>query len=256
MKRWVVIIWVLGLCMILVAQLAKPKRAVIFCNVGQGDMVLVIDGGWQMVIDSGSANGMGRRCFDRYVPWWDRVVEVVIVTHDDADHSGGLGSLASGLWVEKLITDGSYKMTGVREGAWLSLWPGDMVRHNQVQLEILDNPKTRQSRSDTGIVSRLGVGETVFWLMADADLEVERMLVWRGQIKRAHTNVLKISHHGSLNGTSEELLSALGPAEAVISVGKNSFGHPGKAVVERLAKRGVRVRRTDMEGDIVYYLSD
>jgi len=91
-----------------------------------------------------------------------------------------------------------------------------------------------------------------FLLMADAPAVVEQKLVWRGALRQAQgVDVLKVSHHGSKEATSEELLKATKPEVAIISVGKNNFGHPTKEVLERLKNAGIKVERTDQLGDIL-----
>jgi competence protein ComEC len=254
MTKWVAVIWIAGAIYIVGNQLVKPRQAVIFCNVGQGDMMLIIDGSWQMAVDSGPATGVGRECWDRYVPWWDRTIEAVMVTHDDADHSGGVGALSAGLKVEKIITDGSYKIDGVEPEEWVTMNTGDKIKHDNLELEILDNPKNRESLKDTGLVSVLKYDTRIYWLMGDADLETEQMLTWtRPQLSSyGGQAILKVSHHGSAKGTSEELIKAIKPVEAVISVGKNKYGHPSSEAIGRLEKAGVKVRRTDREEDVRY----
>lgn len=76
-------------------------------------------------------------------------------------------------------------------------------------------------------------------------------MVWREELKDK-IQILLVSHHGSGEATSQTLLNKVTPQEAIISVGKNNrFGHPSEAVVKRLEMMGIRVRRTDEEGNIV-----
>lgn len=235
-------------------QVGKLRNGVVFCNVGQGDMAIIMDGYWQMVIDTGKNDGKGRECWDRNVVWWDRKIEVILITHDDTDHSGGINQLTAGLTVDKLITDGSYKIGSVNPGEWVVLSTGDKVKHRAIELEVLDNPKNRQSKKDTGLIAKVTNKNTNYWFMADADTETEQRLAWtRPQLRSfGGQMILKVSHHGSPNGTSETLLEAINPTEAVVSVGKNNYGHPSGQVIERLETYGVKVRRTDIEGDIKY----
>jgi competence protein ComEC len=89
-------------------------------------------------------------------------------------------------------------------------------------------------------------------LTGDITAEVEQKLVWR-KIINGPVDILKVAHHGSKEATSQELLEAITPKEAVISVGKqNRFGHPTKEVLDRLKERGIKINRTDLSGQIEY----
>ena len=93
--------------------------------------------------------------------------------------------------------------------------------------------------------------DKVFLFTGDAPVEVEKKILEDNP--NLTCDVLKVGHHGSNTSTSEEWLDALKPKEAVISVGyQNKYGHPNKEVVERLEKRNILIRRTDLEGTVTY----
>jgi competence protein ComEC len=92
-------------------------------------------------------------------------------------------------------------------------------------------------------------------MSGDIEKETEQRLVWREIIKE-NVDILKVSHHGSEAATSDELLDLLKPKMAVISVGKNNrFGHPRGEVLERLNKRNIEIKRTDIDGEVVFNLN-
>lgn len=70
--------------------LSSKKVEVIFCDVGQGDATLIVSKNWQMLIDTSSKNKKILNCLENNLPFWDKKIEVVMVTHGDSDHSGGL----------------------------------------------------------------------------------------------------------------------------------------------------------------------
>jgi competence protein ComEC len=126
------------------------------------------------------------------------------------------------------------------------------------------NPKEKVEKGDdnnqnsvAGILSFYSADlkrEVRVFMAADIDLETEQRLVWQKILRQAQdeVDILKVSHHGSKDGTSEELLEVLKPKLAVISVGaKNRFGHPTKEVLDRLKEKGIEVKRTDRDGDIL-----
>lgn len=209
----------------------SPKSRVIFCDVGQGDGILVIDGNRQMVIDAGPNNKRMAECVSRYLPFWDKEIEAMVLTHEDNDHSGGVGSIEKSYVVKK-----KWKNT--------DLLIGDVVNLGNINLEVLHSG---QEGNNDSLVSILYFYNKKFLLMGDVDKNIEDIIAVE------KVDYLKVGHHGSSNSTSEELLKKAMPSEAIISVGKNnSYGHPSEIVVARLAGCGVKIRRTDVEGDVIF----
>lgn len=215
---------------------------VVFCNVGQGDGILIQSGTVEILVDTGPENGGMLRCLSKYLPFWDKRLEAVILTHEDADHAGGWKQIQK-----------YYSTTNFYSG---NLRAGDVISYNEMTLDVLSPGEITGNDNEDSVVSLLNIGGKKFLMMGDVTAETEQRLVWRGILRQGFgiLNVLKVSHHGSGEATSEELLQAIKPEEAVVSVGKNSFGHPNKIVLERLEKYGVKIRRTDEVGDIEYNL--
>lgn len=212
------------------------KVKIVFCNVGQGDGALVMQGSRQLLIDVGPDNQKMVACLGRYLPFWDKTIEAIIISHGDDDHDGGLASVERSYRVENLYRD---------------LRKNDVFRLGKIVFEAVHpDDLVGDSNSD----SVVGVVNGQILMMGDAPIEVEQKLVWRGLLRQGYgrLGVLKVSHHGSATGTSRELVEAIKPKLAIISVGRNSFGHPSKEVIERLG--GVEIRRTDVDGDVVVAL--
>lgn len=210
------------------------KTRIIFCDVGQGDGMIVMSGTAQMVIDTGPDNKKMVKCLGRYLPFWDKKIEVMVLTHGDSDHSGGAESVKKSYRVENLYDSLRYK---------------DIVRVAGIEYRVLS---PEEISGEGNVDSIVGIINEKVLLMGDATMEVEQRLVWRGIISNS-IEVLKVSHHGSKEATSRELLGVIKPKLAVISVGKNNkFGHPSPEVMERLG--GVETKRTDVDGDIVVNL--
>lgn len=236
--KLIIIVWIIMVGWVAWGEFKKPRRAVVFCNVGQGDMAIVIDGGFQIAVDSGPPGRAGVDCLERNLPIWDRKIEVVILTHDDADHSGGLAEIQKSYSVERV-----------------NLAESDVVRYGEVEFRIISGRGGGENIDS--LVGILKYGDKEFLMMADATAEVEQKLVWQKKIESTNlrvneSRILKVSHHGSRDGTTRELLEMVKPAEAVISVGKNRYGHPAPETIKRLEEFGVKVRRTDKENDVVY----
>jgi len=136
---------------------------------------------------------------------------------------------------------------------WHGARAGDRVEVDSVVLEVL-SPDSLWLRlpldvNDHGVVLRVRYGAVRLLFQADAGLPVEGRLA--GKVGRV--DLLKVGHHGSRTATSDEWLDELAPREAVISVGRNNhYGHPAPEVLERLARHGVTVFRTDRNGTITF----
>ncbi|MBU1088351.1 MBL fold metallo-hydrolase [Patescibacteria group bacterium] len=232
----------------------------VFCDVGQGDGMLLQKKNFQMLVDVGSANKKMLGCLEDHVPFWDKKIEVVIISHWDTDHGGALvelddyykiGKLFSGVEVDEKFEQFNYakllRKDDVVRTEWFEfdiLWP--YQEFEQSDEELLDD-------NYYSLVGMLDVMGYKVLLTGDAPMEVEQRLVWRKELGD-DIDILKVSHHGSNTGTSEELLEVIKPRMAVIGVGRNSYGHPTKEVIERLEARGVEIKRTDKDGDIVFVL--
>jgi len=105
-----------------------------------------------------------------------------------------------------------------------------------------------EESNDQSVVLRVNYDQFDLLLTGDIGASLEKKLT--GEQDLSGIEVLKVSHHGSKYGTSQELLEAVKPKLAVIGVGKYQWGHPAEEVIERLAKFKIPVLRTDLEGDI------
>jgi competence protein ComEC len=132
---------------------------------------------------------------------------------------------------------------------------GERFAFGGTEIEVLAPPVNWQvaarPRNNDSLALYLTFGETAVLLPGDAERRIERHLT--EHLPRA--DLLKVAHHGSATSTTPELLTAVRPRFAAISVGfRSPFGHPKPEVLERLAERGVRTYRTDLHGAVTFYL--
>lgn len=234
---------------------------VIFLDVGQGDAILIRQGRNQILIDGGRSGKALLSAISQYVPFWDRTIETVIATHPDADHIGGLPALIRNYRVGVFVSTGvasesetyRYLEESIgdypparklisRRGTSFSLPRGG-------RLEILfpeDGAHVTGESNETSIVTRFSFNETDFLLAGDLPRE-ETFIP-----DAPESEVLKLSHHGSKYSSSDAFLARVQPEESVVSVGRNSYGHPAPEALDRAKKAGSTIRRTDESGDIVY----
>lgn len=255
---------------------ARSADAVIsFLDVGQGDAALIrtregrdalIDGGPDDAVLEGLAEAM---------PWWDRTIETVVVTHLDTDHYAGLFAVLRRYRVGELVWSGVAPTTGtarnfaatveargipqrfVKAGDALDfggmdfrvLWPRSSARGRVVKAS--SSSAKGVGINDESVVAAFSCGRERILFAGDISAHVEALLLDDPDALRAA--VLKVPHHGSAYSSSEAFLDAAAPREAVISSGaRNRYGHPAPRVLSALAERGIRIRRTDREGTIRY----
>jgi len=226
-NRVLLIISILLLVLWFWQSMPDGKTRVIFCDVGQGDGTLIIKNNFQMLIDAGPKNNKMAECLGRYVPFWDKEIEVFIASHGDSDHVGGLEAIKRGYKIDREI---NYSNIDI----------GDVVRYKDIDFAILNN-------DELSMIGILKYGQKNILFMGDSEIVAENNINER-------IDILKVGHHGSETSTGEAFLDRVKPQIAVISVGKNnSYGHPKKMIVDRLVYRRIEIRRTDLEGDISFY---
>ena len=225
------------------------KLHVHFLDVGQGDSVLIeTPGGRQVLIDGGPTPLGAARPLGDVLPFWDRRLDMVVLTHPDEDHFRGLVEVLHRYDVDVVLDSGLTSENPMFQ-AWQDALEREVprtVRAYQGQTVVLDRDtwievlgppdpmlRTSADRNNNGVVLRLVHGQVSFLLTADIEKEAEAWLT-RSTHNLAST-VLKAPHHGSRTSTSPIFLSAVRPAAAVISVGaSNRYGHPHPEVKARL----------------------
>ena len=239
---------------------------VIFLDVGQGDSQLVVlPSDIQILIDAGPSADVSAK-ISRYIPFYDKDIELVILSHPHADHLRGLLSVLKDYNVKNFMFAGANYESKVysdflnileNEGSNVYLAEaGDLISYEKDPiLKILAPLKNTLSKNFKGIhesmvVSELSLGSKKFLLTGDMEADLESQLVASNAI--TDVDVLKIGHHGSKTSTSQKLLEVAKPEEAIIQVGKNSYGHPTALILDRLNKFGIKIFRNDQLGDIVY----
>lgn len=239
------------------------KLHIYFLNVGQGDAILVqAPDGRQVLVDGGPSPIALLSELGEVLPFWDRSLDLVVLTHPDADHMTGLISLLDRYRVGQALDASAADATPLASAWSEGLEKSGTRRHNAERgalfalgdlLITVLHPAPMQGNVAAGhdnnnsVVLRLEYGQTSALLTGDIELEAETALIEAGVSLRA--DVLKVAHHGSARSTSARFVSAVAPSLAVIQVGAdNEFGHPTPEVLDRLA--GIRVLRTDLNGRV------
>lgn len=246
------------------------KLHIVFCNVGQGDAIFIrTPGGKDMLIDGGPDDSV-LSCLSRHMPFWDRQLELMFLTHPHADHFTGLISVIQRyrllyFYTEKLENNktGGFKefLQILKEKGLTSanLYLGDQFKTNDgVQIKVLGPSKEYlvqtspggtigESKEFASLILHISYGE--FDAITTGDSQVAG-LSEALQRRIPSVEVLQVPHHGSRFGLNTELIDEISPKVAVISVGRNRYGHPSKEVLNLLGTNHIKTLRTDQNGDV------
>lgn len=244
-------------------ELRPQGLEVTFFDVGQGDAALIeTPERTQILIDGGPSGEKVLEKLGKEMPFWDRTIDLIILTHPERDHLAGLLEVLKSYKVENILWTGVIRDTAEfkewqklikEEGAKIFIAKADLLVVGigidvLYPLESLEGKVLRDS-NDSSIVVRLVFGKTSFLFTGDATKSVEKELVLDSVKHKLDSDVLKVGHHGSKTSTSKEFIEAVSPEIAVISVGRNnSYGHPRQEVLDNLS--GAKILRTDLDGDI------
>lgn len=244
------------------ASSSAGQVKLVFFDVGQGDAALIVaPDGDDILVDGGPDNIVAQK-LGKYLPYTDRKIEQVILTHPHADHLSGLVEVLRRYEVGRVIMTGiNYPTADYKE--FLRL-----IKEKNIPVLIIDQPqqlavggldlnflepekswagKTLDNLNNSSIVFRLSYVSTTALFTGDFENE-ENLTSSTSAIK---SDVLKVGHHGSTNANDRKFLQVVAPEYAVISVGAgNSYGLPGYRTVYYLQQLGAQLFRTDQNGDV------
>ncbi len=288
MKNWrIILVILILLCVtvwLAVFATSQPKLKIIACDVGQGDAILLTYGTVQVLNDGGPDNKV-LDCLNKYVPFWDRKIELVILSHPQKDHYMGLLEVSKrynvGNFVQSGLTSGSLEYELLKEQVGgvgsnvlyarqgmklrLGLIYIDIVWPPEDFLDIYTDVRGKGNSSNSveftskldankfSVVSIISLKDKDILLTGDISPDIsDRVADYLLVNNEKSIEYIKVPHHGSKNGLTQKLLKAVDPELAIISVGKNnSYGHPNKEILNILSGYGVKALRTDEIGDII-----
>jgi competence protein ComEC len=212
--------------------------------------------GQQILVDGGP--DPDKLCLElgKRLPFYDKSLDLVVLTHPEADHITGLVEVLKRYKVGRVLEYDGQQIEGFHSSVydeWLRLIEETNIKRtiaqagqqieldDGIRIEVLHPPEellegTDSDTNNNSVVLRLEWNEVSFLLTGDIEEEAEREILHQGY--KLNSTVLKVGHHGSSTSTSEQFLSAVDPEIAVISVGENNpFGHPSDEVVNRLKEK-------------------
>ncbi|MBT3538985.1 MBL fold metallo-hydrolase [Candidatus Parcubacteria bacterium] len=245
-----------------------------FLDIGQGDATFIeFPNGEQMLVDC-AEDGKILEALGRVMPYYDRDIDYLMITHPDFDHYGGCQEVLGRFEVKNIIHNGMKKEY---DSMWQSFWwakENEGAAYFEIEKEDVWNISSttlhflypdhsiaedsgipgydgETNTNDTSVVFKLVYGESSILLTGDAEEHVEEYLIsiYEDQLD---IDVLKLGHHGSDSSSIQEFIAATSPEHAIASCGlDNKFGHPSRRVLRRLERVSSTIWRTDLQGDVL-----
>ncbi len=254
----------LGLAVFVYAQNPEKNLKINYLDVGQGDAVLIQTPYDQnILIDGGDTNAQILQQLPKFMPFWDREIDMIMISHPHDDHIGGLVKVLQRYKVKQIL------YTGVvhNSPAYLSLL--ENVKRKNIAMTIIDRPQKIQLGDDlyfdilypfesllnqevdnlnnSSIATKLVYKNNSFLFTGDDEKEIEAELL-KADIDLS-ADVFKAGHHGSITSNTQEFLEAMNPQYAIIQVGEdNDFGHPSLRILKRMERLEIEYYRNDLNG--------
>jgi len=270
LKWYFLILLFMGVMFIWYAIFQEDKEnylMVAFLDVGQGDAIFIeAPNGNQILIDAGP-NRKVLEELGKIMPFYDRSINMVIVTHPDNDHIGGLPSVLENYKIDKIIksdrksdTPNFQASEKIIEETKIEKILGKrglkiiLDNKKEIYLKILlpDKKSNEWNDNDFSLVTQLIYGKNKFLMTGDISQSIENYLTYIDS-DELDSDVLKIGHHGSKTSTSELFIEKVSPEYSIISVEKdNNYGHPHQETLDTLNKFKTKILSTAEEGVIIF----
>ena len=245
----------------LIIDILNSTSFVSFLNVGQGSSVLIYNPKLQILYDTGPQGFKIISSLNKFIPFYDRTIDLIILSHPDKDHYGGTFSILDKFNVRLFVVspfnseEADYKILLEKIKKLnipiITIQAGDKIETSYEKILVL-HPTIKEFKTENqnSLVLKLYKKDKTFLLTGDIDQKVEKYLLKKyGKFLKA--DYLLIPHHGSKYSSSYEFLNITGNIFSIIQVGKNKYGHPHKEVIERFKKLNKRYWRTDLQGELI-----
>lgn len=238
-----------------------------FFDIGQGDSIFIETPKHKQILVDGGPDMSVLEKLGREMPFWDRYIDLVVLSHPEADHLTGLIEIVKRYKIGGILTTDI-----IRETAEYQEWK-EIIKKENIPIYIaqangvinLDNDiklfilypfenlsgQIFKESNNTSIVAQLVYKDFELLLTGDIEKKIEKEVANHSPAGGLQSDILKIAHHGSKTSTAEEFIKVVDPIIAVIQAGKdNPYGHPHQNVLDVLS--GINVFRTDKDGDIEF----
>lgn len=243
---------------------------IVFCDVGQGDAILIrTPSGIVSVVDGGPDESI-MNCLANHLPFWERTITLLLLSHPHADHYVGIIGILDRYKVKSFATEklnndtilfrALFERTKAHKLSTRHLYGGDAFRFKDgVTIRVLGPSREYLAQTSPGgqigekaefasLVLLVSYGKFSVLLTGDSQASGIDDALRNSNVGKI--SVLQVPHHGSRTGLTKDILDRLKPGLAVISVGKNNYGHPSPEMIDLLRAKGIEQRETIKNGDI------
>lgn len=245
--------------------LFAPKGEVSFLSVGQGDAQLIQIPGGNILIDAGPDAKILSE-LDKLLPFYDRTIDLFILSHSNKDHFNGLFDILERYKVRAVMFNNLSYSNSLFQKLLQELDKREIliikgIAGANVSWKNQDNllflyPETmvfsKQDPNKFSSVNMLFLRQNCFLFTGDISSVQEKKILPFLSCPDNNSRILKVSHHGSKYSSSTQFLEEFKPQIAIIEVGENSYGHPHPDTLERLKNIGAQIFRVDLDGTISF----
>lgn len=238
---------------------AGHEMRVHFIDVGQGDSILIESPNGKTMLIDGGVKGAGQQVVSYLKELGVNKLDLVVATHPDADHIGGLIPVLQTIPIEQFYDSGKVHTSQTFEEMLMAIdqknipyyvpKTGDLIEFDKdVTVKVLNANEHATDNNDASIVLKVVYGNVSFLLTGDAGIALEKEMMQND----VTATILKAGHHGSNTSSSEEFIRAVKPEVTILSYGEdNKYGHPHAEVVDRLQAMGSNIYATAESGTII-----
>ena len=228
-----------------------------FIDVGQGDSTLLETPSGQTILIDGGRKSAGQEVVDYLASAGIDTIDLMVATHPDADHIGGLIDVLETMDVKQVLDSGKDHTTDTymdyldlideKDIPFDTAVEGEVLSYEDMSMKVMNSKESSSDNNESSIVLKVTHGEVDFLLTGDATVENEEEMLPAYNLE---AEILKVGHHGASTSTSDEFIDEVQPEVGILSYGENSYGHPDSEVVNRLWQADVKLYSTCDEGDI------
>lgn len=266
-RRSIALLAALAIAIALLIVWLSPTRrtSLVFLAVGQGDAALFQTEGRAVLIDAGPAGAGDRIVVPELRKRGVRKLDLVLISHPDADHVAGLPAVARKFPIvaiaipayfrdhpdmQRMLADAHISLTKV---SWISGPSDARVAGFNLHMDVPPYPPGTAD-NEGSLMARISAGSASATFTGDAGFLEEFEMMKRGSWA---SQILKLGHHGSKFSSGDAWLDHVHPSIGIVSCGRgNEYGHPHPEVLDKCTKRGIEVLRTDLQGHLAFSLKD
>ena len=242
---------------------------IVICDVGQGDGIFIRTPKNKNILIDGGPDRSILRCLSSHMPFWDRTIHKMILSHPHEDHYFGMHYVIDRYDVLTFDTEDLFNNTKgyidliekirKEKAVMKNIYSGDILSTiDGVKIEVMSPSRTyldvvspnriiAERGEQASLIQQLSYKDFDIYFASDNDYEI---IDFTYEKKSDPVEVLQVPHHGSRFGLTSQLIKKINPKLAIISVGINKYGHPHKDTIEILRNEDIKILRTDEEGDI------